>query len=243
MIIPTRRIVRGAGLACAGAVLVSVAGCAAATPRPDPAEVVKPADRSCWPSERGFTSAQPYLAAPGIASGFSPAPVKAHAGLAEEGDDITGHELITDFPLPPNTSIADPAREAVVAVSFTVRTTDPRGWELGKSMGLLAFEDLGERGQLWKPICPAKPTEVGEALRASGREPLPAHIGPGQSVTGWVAFLVPRSTQALTLRLQHIRPDGGWSATSGPLMALPNPHPDPHVNTGANPGPDAGAGG
>lgn len=222
MIFSHLRLTRCAGIACAGAVLVTITGCASTAPAADTAHPSKPPDRSCWPKEL-LSSEQPLGGAP-MASGLTEAPVKANASLEEDGDDVQAHEVITDFP---RTQLADPARDTVVLVSFTVRTTSPGGWELGKSMGILAFEDLGERGVLWKPVCPANPTEVGAPLRAGGREPLPARIEPGQTASGWVAFVVPRATTAMTLRLQRVRPGGGWSASESPLMLRPTPGAHP----------------
>lgn len=222
MIFSHLRLTRCAGIACAGVVLVGIAGCAATAPAVGASHASKPPDRSCWPKEL-LSSEQPLAGAP-MASGLAAAPVKANGALEEDGDDVRAQEVITDFP---RTQIADPARDAVVLVSFTVRTTSPGGWELGKSMGILAFEDLGERGVLWKPVCPANPAEVGEQLRAGGHEPLPARIEPGQTASGWVAFVVPRTTTAMTLRLQQARPDGGWSASESPLMLRPTPGANP----------------
>lgn len=202
--------------------LVAIAGCAGTAPAADKAHASKPPDRSCWPKEL-LSSEQP-LAGARVASELTAAPVKANASLEENGDDVQAQEVITDFP---QTQLADPARDTVVLVSFTVRTTSPGGWELGKSMGILAFEDLGERGVLWKPVCPAKPADVGALLRAGGHEPLPARIEPGQTATGWAAFVVPRATTAMTLRLQQIRSDGSWSASESPLMLRPAPGANP----------------
>lgn len=226
MIIPVRRVSKCAGIACATAVLVGVAGCGTVALAPaDPAPAT-PADRSCWPQGR-YSNEEPFQDS-SVTAGFSAVPGKASGGLSDDRDAVEAQEVITDFPQPPNAQVTDPAQNAVVLVSFKVKTTHPAGWEPGKSVVVIAYEDLGERGTLWKPICPANPSEVADLIRAGGREPLPARVEPGQSATGWAAFIVPRTSTALTLRVQRIDPtQSTWSG--GPLMrpATPAPHAAP----------------
>lgn len=209
-----RRTARLAGIAAyAAAVLVSTAGCANTTPEVATPRAVPAGDQACWPRDQ-FANEQPSLNPP-YATELTAQPVELTAGVGTANEQVRAPQAILDFP---QTEITDPAQNAVVLVSTTVFTTDPAGWQLDRSLAVIAFHDVGTGSQERTGICPLDPARIAGILRATGREALPARIEPGQTASGWVAFVVPRTATVLTLRLQRLDPDGGYAAASYPLL-------------------------
>jgi hypothetical protein len=66
--------------------------------------------------------------------------------------------------------------------------------------------------------CPSHDPGVLAAMRAAGHDPLPERIAPGQTATGWVAFLVPRASTAINLWMRHLDSDGGYAGAESPLL-------------------------
>lgn len=96
-------------------------------------------------------------------------------------------------------------------------------------MAVVTFEDAVDAGGAGNgglgrgAVCALEPAAVAATLRATGREPLPAQVEPGQAAHGWVAFAVPRTSRVLNLRLQRLDPEGGYGAASYPLLNRPAP--------------------
>lgn len=216
----TWRGMRFVGVAgCAVALLVGITGCAPDPARPGPSRVGV-GEQACWPRDRfGNETPSPNRA---FASELTAQPIEITASFGNAVDKVLADAVVLDFP---QTELADPAQAALVLASTTVSTSDPGGWELGKSMAVITFEDTGggNGGLARGAVCPLAPAAVAATLRATGREPLPARVEPGQTAHGWVAFVVPRTARVLNLRLQRLDPEGGYGAASYPLLNRPAP--------------------
>lgn len=224
---PTQTPARLLAAGCTVAVLAGLTACTTHTgdtaPRPD---AVAPGDRTCWPRDQ-FGNEMPSLN-PAYASGLTSDPIELTAGVGTPTDQVEAPQAILDFP---QMAITDLNKNMVVLVLTKVFTDEPAGWDLNRSMAIVAFEPAGPDhapadgagGLARTGICPLGPAEVAGVLRATGREPLPAHVSAGQTAEGWVAFVVPRTSTVLTLRLQRLDPDGGYAAASYPLFARPAP--------------------
>lgn len=211
---------RGIGasaIAIAGALLCSCSAPPTA-PASDPAVTV-PAAQACLgdtdkPTDKPLSSA----AANARTSALSPTVVTGAGYSWTGGDTVYSLQAITDFPVPAGVVAAT---DDVVLASYSVTTTYPGGWNPSQSLQATAFSS--EDGtQLLTRSCPSQAAPILEAMRAAGHVPLPDHIPAGQTVTGWAAFVIPRTVTDLTMRVQHVSPEGG-GATSYPLLHIPHP--------------------
>ena len=162
------------------------------------------------------------LTTPAHGSAFSPALVPMTAYMRTGGDTVTGQQAILDFPVASTVASAD---QAVVLSSFTVDTTDPGGWQLSRSLMVVAFRTQ-DGTRYSEPGCALQTPEVQAAMRAAGRQPLPERIEPGHSATGWVAFAVPRAATDVTLWMRHLDADGGYAGSATPLLHVGSPTTD-----------------
>jgi hypothetical protein len=213
----TTRVVVIVGLAAA-----VLGGCSAA-PAPSAAgpaaPAVPPPDDACLSPHDltpGVTPGEP-MTAPAYSSMLSPNPVPMSTFLRTSGDTVTGHQAILDFSIPGESAAAAeaPSPETVVLLSFTVTTTDPGGWQMSRSLSVVAFEH-DQLGTLSQRRCPDHTLVA--AMCATGHTPLPEHVAPGQTASGWVAFTVPRASTDLTLSVRHLDPDGGYANADSPLL-------------------------
>lgn len=193
-------------------VLAAAAGCS--TPATTPAPAPPPPGDACV-ATRDIGVDAPLTSIP-TATAFSATPVPMPWFMRTGGDTITGLRTILDFPVDPQVIAPD---QAVVLASFTVTTTDPGGWRLSRSFDAVTFGDQ-DGARLSQQSCPAHDPGVLAAMRAAGHEPLPERIDAGHTATGWVAFVVPRSSTAINVWMRHLYPDGGYAGAEAPLLHI-----------------------
>lgn len=66
-------------------------------------------------------------------------------------------------------------------------------------------------------ICAERDPSVLAAMRADGHPPLPEHVEPGQTATGWAAFKISRNSSALNMLMLR-RWHDGYMASQSPLL-------------------------
>ena len=195
------------------AAFVALAAAAAcSTPATTPTPSSSPPSDACV-STRNVGVDAPLTSTP-TATVFSATPAPMSWFMRTGGDTITGLQTILDFPVTAQVVAPD---QAVVLASFTVSTTAPAGWQLSRSFDAVTFRTQ-DGAQLSQQSCPAHDPGVLAAMRAAGREPLPERIADGHTATGWVAFVVPRSSTAINLWMRHLDLDGGYAGAEAPLL-------------------------
>ena len=211
---------RGIGAAAIAITAALLCSCSAPSPTPasDPAVTV-PAAQACIGATDKPTDQPLSNAATDARTSALSLAVVAGAGYSwSGGDSVYSLQAITDFPVPAGVVAAT---DDVVLASYSVTTTYPGGWNLSQSLQATAFwTDNGTR-RLTR-ACPTQIIPILDAMRTTGHVPLPEHIGPGHTVTGWAAFVVPRAVTDLSMRVQHVDPGGG-GADSYPLLHIPHP--------------------
>lgn len=192
--------------------LAAAAGCS--IPAPSSAPSPPPPSDACV-STRNLSPETPLTSTP-AATAFSASAVPLSSFMRTGADTITGQQTILDFPTPTQVVAPD---QAVVLASFTVNTTDPNGWQLSRSFDAVTFWTV-DGVQLSQQSCPDHTGAVLAAMRAAGHEPLPERIEAGHTATGWVAFVVPRSSTAINLWMRHLDPDGGYAGAEASLLHI-----------------------
>jgi hypothetical protein len=206
-----------AAIAIAGAVL-----CSCTTPSNAPASdsaVTVPAAQACiGDTDRPTDQPLSNAATEARTSALSPTAVTGAGYSWSGGDTVYSLQAITEFPVPAGVVATT---DDVVLASYSVTTTYPGGWNPSQSLQATAFSAEHGTRRLTRS-CPSQSAPILDAMRAAGHVPLPDHIAAGQTVTGWAAFVVPRTVTDLTMRVQHVSPGGGGAA-SYPLLHIPHP--------------------
>lgn len=186
----------------AAVVTAASAGCVSTPTAPPAVEPVRRSVDACVVPGQPL-SLDPPTGRP-ASTRLRPDPIPLLAGLRTPVDVVSADQVVLDTPLPARArpAGADPA-DVLVLLSVSAHAGRPDGWELAESVALTVWRrDGGEVTSVWQ-VCPLPAEEAEGAIRAAGRLPTPAHLRPGESATGWVAFWVPRTTWMLALRLRH----------------------------------------
>lgn len=155
-----------------------------------------------------------------IANTLSPSLVRLSSEVfSDDGDMVHANAAILDaVGVAPAPTAAAGSGEVVALLSFTVKITAPGGWDPSSSLMLIPYERTnGTTLTAMRPICPDQDQDVLAAMGATGHPPLPPRIEPGQTVTGWAAFRIPRDSSALTLLMLRRWHDGYMASESALL--------------------------
>jgi hypothetical protein len=160
---------------------------------------------SDWPQPVFQGSAPVTVSGPGWPRGARALELSAsQPGLWQA--DVT--KVVFDVPAP-----GVRADQVLVVIHTRVTGTDV-GWRQPYArFELAAWLPTGPGTSRWVTVCPEANPGLDAAMRAGGYPPLPAPARPGATVTGWVAFPMPRDATALALRTT-----GGTTEVVTPIM-------------------------
>jgi hypothetical protein len=149
-------------------------------------------------------------------------PVRLGGSVSSGGTQIEEKSVITDFPGP---SWFSARGQSIVLLEYTIQSGATESWAPGYSLALLVYQRLYDGPTMATAICPLdlsiiENSRLADAMQRAGHQPLPEVVGRGQTLSGWVAFLIPRSVTAVTLR-EEIRFPGGSSGGDSALYRTP----------------------